>query len=364
MVYGRRGGGLRMAPGARLELRHRDPTVTYAVDCRMLFMGDRIRLVPRAYQEILHWFSSGAAGYRLFEKLAGSAEIQQFYEVGCRDGNVSVTLRDSIFREPGPIGDLDLVVEVSDGRRSFTAPLPVARLKALGSLLPALCGSHDAEAISARVRAGLTPPEADWALDLFHSLASNGFITDDPRRAEVFRSPPARSRVMLLAHSSLLVQSPKGALLVDPVLRLDQGLRAEAFDVVRLRLDAILCSHGHWDHCDLQTLSWFDKDTPILVPRNRRPTVFNPPIAPALARLGFTDVREVDHWQPIRVGDFEVVPVPFHGEQDEPGEEIDHYTYVIRTEGLCLYGGVDGYRDTFGTMAPVLERVRRLYRPD
>jgi hypothetical protein len=58
------------------------------------------------------------------------------------------------------------------------------------------------------------------------------------------------------------------------------------------------------------------------------------------------------------------VPVPFYGEQDEPDLERDHYTYVLKTPGLCLYGGVDCYRDTFGDMGPVLERVGRLYHPD
>jgi hypothetical protein len=65
----------------------------------------------------------------------------------------------------------------------------------------------------------------------------------------------------------------------------------------------------------------------------------------------------------VRVGDFEIIPVPFRGEQDEPGAEIDHFTYVIRTEGLTLYGGVDCFSDSFGDMIPVLERVRDAYRP-
>ena len=50
--------------------------------------------------------------------------------------------------------------------------------------------------------------------------------------------------------------------------------------------------------------------------------------------------------------------MPFHGEQDEPGAEIDHYTYVFKTEGLSLYGGVDAFRDTFGEMPAALARVR------
>ena len=69
-------------------------------------------------------------------------------------------------------------------------------------------------------------------------------------------------------------------------------------------------------------------------------------------------------WEPFVAGDVEVIPVPFHGEQDEPGAEIDHYTYVLRAEGLTVYGGVDSYRDTFGEMLPVLGEVRERFRPE
>jgi hypothetical protein len=83
-----------------------------------------------------------------------------------------------------------------------------------------------------------------------------------------------------------------------------------------------------------------------------------------LRLLGFADIREVGSWESVRIGDIEVVTVPFHGEQDEPGAEIDHYTYVVRTDGLTLYGGVDAFRDTFGDMLGALDRVRREYQPN
>jgi hypothetical protein len=84
----------------------------------------------------------------------------------------------------------------------------------------------------------------------------------------------------------------------------------------------------------------------------------------ALEWLGFTDIRQLDLWETIKIGDIEMVAVPFHGEQDEPDAEIDHYTYVFRMPGLSVYGGVDAYRDTYGEMQPALDRVRREWAPD
>ena len=151
---------------------------------------------------------------------------------------------------------------------------------------------------------------------------------------------------------------------IDPVIWQAMGNAQRTFDILRTAPGAICCSHSHWDHCHFQTLLWLDKGVPILIPEGHESSMLNPPMAEALRRLGFTDVREVKAWEPVQIEDIEIIPVPFHGEQDEPDFEMDHYTYVVRTAGLSLYGGVDGYRSTNGDMKPVVERVGQAYRPD
>lgn len=358
------GAGFALKPGALVRLFHRDTTVKYAVDCRMLFMGERIRRVARAFAEVAYHYSLPHDAAEIARRLRGSPEIAEIYEIAQRNGDVSVLLRDSIFREPGPIDELDLVVEITDGRRSIVERLPVERLRALGALLPLLRATHGAAAVAESLRSSIAGDDAEWAVRLFDSAKDAGVLTLQSPPENPFTAAPRAPEVTLLSHSTLLVRSRRGALVVDPVLRADLGTSPSAWSLPRAHIDAIVCSHGHWDHCDLQTLLWFDKSTPIIVPRVHRPSIFNPPIVPALRLLGFTDVREADPWTPIAVADLELVPVPFHGEQDEPGAEIDHFTYVVRTEGFSVYGGVDCFRDSFGEMAPVLERVKRDLAPD
>jgi len=178
--------------------------------------------------------------------------------------------------------------------------------------------------------------------------------------------PPAAGdspQVTFMGHTSLLLHSGRSTILTDPIFLKSLGSLNTTFDLFRNRIDAVCCTHSHWDHCHLATLLWLDKDTPILIPEVRRPSAFNPPMAETLQRLGFSDVREIKHWTPYRFGDVEVVPAPFYGEQDEPDAEIDHYTYVLKANDLTVYGGVDCYRDSQGDMRPVLERVRDLYHP-
>ena len=153
-------------------------------------------------------------------------------------------------------------------------------------------------------------------------------------------------------------------MLIDPVVWKAMGNAQRTFDILRTPLGAICCSHSHWDHCHFQTLLWLDKDVPILIPQVRDPSMLNPPMADALRSLGFTDVREVRPWTPVRIEDIEIIPVPFRGEQDEPDFEMDHYTYLVRTAGISLYGGVDCYRSSNGDMRPIVKRVGQTYRPD
>jgi L-ascorbate metabolism protein UlaG (beta-lactamase superfamily) len=292
-----------------------------------------------------------------------SAEIQQYYNVCVANGCLRLTLRDAAFRDQYPLRSEDFALRVTAGQRALTMPLPLERFRALGTLLPLLAGNHDDADISALLEGKLDQNEQEWSRSLLTTLDAQDFVQRGPILPNHFLLPPARPRVTFLGHTSVLFQTNDAAILTDPLLRNELGSPRRAFDVTRLDLTAICCTHAHWDHCELATLLRFDKRTPVIIPRVRAATAFNPPIAPVLRRLGFQDVRELEPWDRQQLGDVEMILVPFHGEQDEPDAVIDHYTYIYRASGLTVYGGVDAYRDTSGDMLEVLKRVRDEYRP-
>lgn len=350
---------LRLAYGVSIEPTYGD----IDVDCRLLFIGDRYRLLQRAYAEAMFRLSKPRSLDEREASLRSSAEVLQFYEVIRQNGTIALHMRDEIFRGQAPLDDLDLTLTAAGKGQRVGTPLPLTSLKAAGVLVASLNGALPESGVLAQLHTSLDPDDAAWAAALLAGWSDAGLLERVPAAPNAFEWP-GRPRVTFLGHSSLLLQSKRSAVLTDPVLRARFGVPSASSDVVRLKLGAICCSHSHWDHCDAETLLRFDKQTTIVVPRVRTPTAFNPPIVPLLQHLGFTDIREVDVWDTVRIDDIEIVAVPFHGEQDEPGAEIDHYTYVLRTEGLSVYGGVDAYRDTFGEMLPALERVRREWTPD
>jgi L-ascorbate metabolism protein UlaG (beta-lactamase superfamily) len=351
---------LRLAPGVDLAPLYEGLTV----DCRLLFLGDRYRQFVRAYEEAVHRLSRRRDPDALRRSIEDSREIQQYWAVSVRDGRVALEMHDSMFREQDALDSFDCILRISKQERQVDHPLPLARFGALGQLLPLLAGRHTAAEVEHGLQAALAGDDLAWAQELLALLRGQGFAIAAPAAPNFFASTTARPRTSFIGHTSILLQTAKTSVLCDPLIRVELGAPPKVFDVMAMDLGAICLTHSHWDHCDVMTLLRFDKRIPIVISRVHRPTAFNPPMVPMLKLLGFTTIVELDPWEKTTIGgDVEMVAVPFHGEQDEPDAEIDHYTYVLRTEGLSLYGGVDAYSDTYGEMLPILERVKKEYAP-
>jgi L-ascorbate metabolism protein UlaG (beta-lactamase superfamily) len=357
--------GIARSVSVELHYQGFDTKTPPPVDCTVLFLGTHLDQILEAFKEATSPFAEFRDPAQLHQRLEASANIGRVYESRIEDGKVCLEMRDSVFREHGPLDPLEFRLRILVGKRRLFYPMPLERLGAVGNLFPLLLGRQSESEIDARLNARSAPGDAQWACGLLAFLKSENCLQRFVRSGERPFSSKTRPSVRLVNHSSLLPQSERGAVLVDPVVWKAMGGPAEAiFDILRERLVAVCCSHSHWDHCHLQTLLWVDKDIPVFVPKVLHPSALNPPMMESLKRLGFIDVREVEPWTTYRVDDIEIVPVPFYGEEDEPGFGRDHYTHVLKTPGLCLYGGVDCHRDTRGDMRPVLERVGELYHPN
>ena len=122
-------------------------------------------------------------------------------------------------------------------------------------------------------------------------------------------------------------------------------------------LDAVVISHEHYDHCDLDAFRRYpDKDVPLLVAG---------PVVEKARKAGFSNVRALEPWQSAQVGDLTISAAPGkHG--------VYEVTYVISGGGRSVYFAGDTLlipelrtlTDRYGPLDVALLPVNGLQHPD
>jgi L-ascorbate metabolism protein UlaG (beta-lactamase superfamily) len=110
------------------------------------------------------------------------------------------------------------------------------------------------------------------------------------------------NRLLYVGHATVLIELDGVRLLTDPVLRprVWHLRRRVPLDTAELgRIDAALVSHVHFDHFDRPSLRMLGTDVTVVVPVGARRLVRE-----------FTDVREVDVGDEVRVGQVTIRATP------------------------------------------------------
>lgn len=213
-------------------------------------------------------------------------------------------------------------------------------------------------------RARVTGPTAG----LVAALEQAGMLED----ADVESAPHpdvTASDLTFVGHNTVVVRSRTSAVVVDPWFAASDPADPPGYRPLRLRdvgrVDAVAITHSHPDHFVPSTLLQFHPSTRVIVPRVERETIMTVGMAERLRELGFTDVVELDWWESVRVGDIDVVALPFHGEQATDSEQLhpgirNHgNTYFVRTPGFSAAFLADSGRDGSGDVREVAARARR-----
>lgn len=133
--------------------------------------------------------------------------------------------------------------------------------------------------------------------------------------AEIAEPPALGWRVVWLGHASFLLQGHGQSILIDPLFS-DYCSPVPLPGLRRLRpppialaalpsINAILITHGHYDHLDLPTLKTLGKDTPVFLAEGQEVL---------LQRLGFSAAVGVPWWGSVTLSpEIKITAVPaFH----------------------------------------------------
>jgi L-ascorbate metabolism protein UlaG (beta-lactamase superfamily) len=189
-------------------------------------------------------------------------------------------------------------------------------------LLPAIITASAVAALAASffiaplepapIRSGAAPPAQPIALRVRSGSPAGGFS------------------VTRIAHASVLLDFGSAVVLTDPwfseKMHFHHG-EPLAMSIEQLpKLTAIVASHAHYDHFDIETLKRYpDKSVPFFV---------GPDMVDAARAAGFTNVRELRAWEAVSVGPLTITAAP-------AAHKVPEITFVIQANGSTVYFGGD-----------------------
>ena len=139
-------------------------------------------------------------------------------------------------------------------------------------------------------------------------------------------------RITDIGHSTMLIDMAGIKVLTDPwfsdpilgIVTHPHGVGLKIEEVPRL--DIILISHGHFDHCDIKAISRLNKTAAVVVPDKKT--------AARIRKAGYTDVHVLAPWESKLVAQILVTAVP-------ADHVVPECAYVMSYGNLAAYFGGD-----------------------
>jgi L-ascorbate metabolism protein UlaG (beta-lactamase superfamily) len=141
--------------------------------------------------------------------------------------------------------------------------------------------------------------------------------------------------IQYVGHATVFVDLDGVRLLTDPLLRnrVAHLRRASGISARAQRgVDAVLISHGHYDHLDLPSLEKLGKKLPIVVPRG---------LGGLLRKKKFESVLEVEAGETLSIGDLQIRAVPAEHDRGRApfGASADPVGYVVSGSSSIYFAG-------------------------
>lgn len=157
------------------------------------------------------------------------------------------------------------------------------------------------------------------------------------------------ARIEYVGHATVFVDLDGVRLLTDPLLRnrVAHLRRASGVSARALRgVDAVLISHGHYDHLDLPSLERLGKKLPVVVPRG---------LGGLLRKRRFESVIEIEQGEALAIGDLQIRAVPAeHDRSRAPfGASADPVGYVVSGSKSVYFAGDTDLFDGMSEIGPV-----------
>lgn len=151
----------------------------------------------------------------------------------------------------------------------------------------------------------------DADTELFKSF----FTVEAPRPPDKYTGNGVRIRYF--GHACLLIETRDISVMIDPLVSYETsgGIHRYTYADLPDRLDYVLITHNHQDHCMFETLLQLrHKIKHVIVPKSSGGGLADPSLKLILQHIGFKQVREIDEMESIEVEGGTLTGLPFLGE--------------------------------------------------
>jgi L-ascorbate metabolism protein UlaG (beta-lactamase superfamily) len=174
------------------------------------------------------------------------------------------------------------------------------------------------------------------------ALFSTCFTEEPPRQRPAYTN--AALRIRYFGHACLLFETHHLSILCDPVVSYDDpnGIERYTFADLPDKLDYVLITHNHQDHCMFETLLQLRyKVENVIVPKNNGGGLADPSLKLVLQNIGFKNVIEIDEMETIAVKEsVSITGLPFLGEHTDLNVR-SKIAYLIKAQGQSVLCAAD-----------------------
>jgi L-ascorbate metabolism protein UlaG (beta-lactamase superfamily) len=146
-------------------------------------------------------------------------------------------------------------------------------------------------------------------------LFSSYFTEEPPPPAPRYEGDGVRIRYF--GHACVLIESAGVSVLIDPLIsyKYDSEVTRYTYADLPDRIDYVLITHNHQDHCMFETLLQLrHRIEHVIVPKNNGGGLVDPSLKLVLQNIGFKQVREIDELESIEIPGGAIMGLPFLGE--------------------------------------------------
>lgn len=188
------------------------------------------------------------------------------------------------------------------------------------------------------------------------SLFAQFFTEEQPPTATAYSGDGVRIRYF--GHACLLIEAGGVAILCDPVVsyQCSSGIPRFTYADLPERIDYVLITHNHQDHCMFETLLQLrHKLHTVVVPKNNGGGLADPSLKFVLKSMGFADVKEIDEAETVEIEGGLITGLPFLGEHGDLNIRCK-IAYHVSLRGRSIVCAADS-----NNLEPLLyERVRSM----